>query len=101
MEGVIVITPAQLTDLIATTVKTELAKYIPAPQKTDIAPPPIEYLTAQQVRSKLKISRPTLKRWTDEGKIKGYRLGSRVRYKSNEIEGALQAMTITIIPQAA
>lgn len=44
------------------------------------------YLTRNEVASLLKISLPTLHEWTKEGLIVSYRIGSRVYYKSNEVE---------------
>jgi len=48
-----------------------------------------ELLTRQQVADRLKISLPTLNELTKNGKITGYRIGNRVRYKANEVQHAL------------
>lgn len=48
-----------------------------------------EFLTRKQTADLLGISLPTLSDWTFSGKLKGYRIGSRIRYKRHEIEAAL------------
>lgn len=49
----------------------------------------IEYLTRKQTATLLGVSLVTLSEWTKEGKVKGYRIGSRIRYKRHEIEQSL------------
>ena len=49
----------------------------------------IEYLTRKQTSTLLGVSLVTLSEWTKEGKVKGYRIGSRIRYKRHEIEQSL------------
>jgi excisionase family DNA binding protein len=49
-----------------------------------------EYLTRKQTAEKLDISLPTLDKYTIEGRINGYRIGTRIRYKKTEIEQALK-----------
>lgn len=51
-----------------------------------------EVLTRKQTAGILGISLVTLNGWTREGKIVGYRIGSRVRYKRHEVENALQTI---------
>lgn len=48
-----------------------------------------EYLTRKEVGKMLGVSLPTILDWTNTGKIIGYRIGSRVRYKQSEIEKSL------------
>ena len=48
-----------------------------------------ELLTRQQTAERLKISLPTLNELTKNGKITGYRIGNRVRYKAIEVQQAL------------
>ena len=52
----------------------------------------IEFLTRHDAKKLLGISFPTLHDWTISGRIKGYRIGTRVRYKRHEIETALKAI---------
>jgi len=49
-----------------------------------------EYITRQETAEILRISLPTLNEYTKQGILSGYRLGSRVRYKKQEVEGALK-----------
>lgn len=49
-----------------------------------------KYITRQETAEILRISLPTLNEYTKKGILSGYRLGSRVRYKSNEVENALK-----------
>jgi excisionase family DNA binding protein len=50
----------------------------------------IELKTRKVTAKKLGISLPTLNSYTKKGIITAYRIGSQIRYKSNEIEEALQ-----------
>lgn len=45
-----------------------------------------QYLTTREVCDRLKISRPTLHRWREEGIIKAYKVGGIVRFSDKEIE---------------
>lgn len=51
--------------------------------------PETEFVTRKQAAKKLGVSLPTLSDWTKTGKVKGYRIASRVRYKLNELEQSL------------
>lgn len=51
--------------------------------------PQTELITRKQAANLLSVSLPTVNDWTKTGKIKGYRIGSRIRYKRNEIENSL------------
>lgn len=50
---------------------------------------PESYLTRFDVAKIFGVSLPTLNEWTKTGKVQGYRISSRVRYKRSEIENAL------------
>ena len=58
-------------------------------QTAQTPPPQTEFITRKQTADLLRVSLPTINDWTKTGKIKGYRIGSRVRYKRNEIENSL------------
>jgi excisionase family DNA binding protein len=58
-------------------------------QKAQTPSPPTEFITRKQAANLLRVSLPTILDWTKTGKIKGYRIGSRIRYKRNEIENSL------------
>ena len=47
------------------------------------------YLTRNEVTELLKISLPTLWRWTKDNKLQSYFIGSRVLYKSDEVHNSL------------
>ncbi|PZP52441.1 MAG: DNA-binding protein [Pseudopedobacter saltans] len=49
-----------------------------------------KYLSRKETAVQLRVSLPTLTQYTKLGKIKGYRLGTRVLYKESELELALQ-----------
>ena len=47
------------------------------------------YLTRNEVTELLKISLPTLWRWTKQNKLQSYFIGSRVLYKLDEVHNSL------------
>ncbi len=52
--------------------------------------PPVKYLTRREVADQLHISLPTLHNWTKMGWLKSYRIGSRILFRSDELESSLQ-----------
>ena len=54
----------------------------------------VEFLNRKQAAALLGISIVTLSEWTLQGKIKGYRIGSRIRYKRHEIEQSLLTIKV-------
>jgi excisionase family DNA binding protein len=56
---------------------------------TKIDQPEIEYFSRREVCSLLKISLPTLHDWTKLGRVKSYKIGNRVLYKTVEIQEAV------------
>jgi excisionase family DNA binding protein len=75
----------ELKAVISDTVRSELSKHL---ENRD-APRPAELLTRKAAAKFLDISLPTLLEFTKTGKVKGYRIGTRVRYKQTELEQAL------------
>ena len=74
------ITPDELARLIATTVRAELDA------RTPTAVPPAEVLlTRKEAAQLLGITLPTLRQYTRRGHVTGYRIGTRVRYRRNEV----------------
>ncbi len=53
-------------------------------------------LTAKQACDFLKISIVTLRKWTAEGKVKGSRIGTRIRYRHSDLEKALKEINYNI-----
>lgn len=82
--------PAGITEILhrMESMETSLARLI-GNQKP---PQPDSYITRQEAANILHITLPTLLKWSMDEKIKGYRIGRRVLYKKNEIEGAVTAM---------
>lgn len=52
--------------------------------------PEEEFLTRNETARLLKISLPTLHDWTRTGKLKSYRISSRLRYRRSEVIEALE-----------
>ena len=48
-----------------------------------------EFWTRKQTAERLNITLPTLRTWTKSGRVRGYVIGGRVLYKSDEIGQAL------------
>lgn len=78
------ITISELKTLIADVLQNEVKQ----PETT--IQEDTEYITRQETAEILRISLPTLNEYTKKGILPGYRLGSRVRYKKNEVENALK-----------
>lgn len=53
------------------------------------------YLTRRETATLFRISLPTLNNYTKQGIIQGHRIGRRVLYKKNEVEGMLQEIIST------
>ena len=51
-----------------------------------------EYLTGKEVESILKISTQTRYEWGHRGILRPYKIGSRTRYKRDEVHNALIAL---------
>jgi excisionase family DNA binding protein len=51
--------------------------------------PPKELLTRKQVANLFHITLPTIHKYSLNGSVKAYRMGSRVLYKPEEVENAL------------
>ena len=52
--------------------------------------PTWEYLSRKEVCKILKISLPTLDRMVKESQVKSYRLGRKVRFRSDEVEQSVR-----------
>lgn len=90
MNEPIVLSPIPLPELlgeITKAVRSELDARTPT-----TAPPAEELLTTDQTAALLGITRPTLREYRRKGYVTGYRIGTRVRYKRNEVLNALQQM---------
>jgi len=76
----------ELKTVISDTVRLELSKHLSLGEKSSQQ---TELLTRKAAAKYLDISLPTLLDFTKTGKVKGYRIGTRVRYKKAELEQAL------------
>ena len=82
---IIQVTPEELKETIAETLKTQLEKLSKDLNIED----PNELLTRTETAKHLKINLATLWSWSKSGKIKSVGLGSRVYYRRSDIEKAL------------
>jgi excisionase family DNA binding protein len=74
-----------LTDKIANAVLEKLSQQ--EKPKQDLQ---TEFLTIKDTCKILGVTKPTLHIWTKSGKVTGYRISSRIRYKREEIENAVK-----------
>jgi excisionase family DNA binding protein len=81
------ITAEELQEVIRSVIKEELQVLQPKKNET-------HYLTRNEVVDLLKISLPTLHDYTKRGIVKGYRIGSRVLFKLDEIEQSIKSIEI-------
>lgn len=76
----------QLKTEISEAVLKEIVTYLQSscstPQQSDI-------LNRKEAAKLLGISLVTLNQWTKEGRVTGYRIASRIRYKRSELENSL------------
>lgn len=75
------------TSELETIIENVLNRVIKQPEP---APKESEFITRQKTAQFLGISLVTLNEYTKKGIVTGYRIGSRVRYKKQEIENSLQ-----------
>ena len=81
------ITVEELQELIRSTFKEELQVLMPKRGES-------RNLTRNEVAALLKISLPTLQRYTQIGVIKGFRIGTRILYKFEDIEQDMKSIEI-------
>jgi excisionase family DNA binding protein len=79
------ITAEELQELIRSVIKEELQILLPKRGES-------RNLTRNEVAAFLKISLPTLQRYTQLGVIKGFRIGTRILYKLEDIEESLKSI---------
>jgi excisionase family DNA binding protein len=66
-----------------------IAEVLQSVTKTILPKSENEYITRVETAQKLGLSLVTLNEYTKSGIIPAYRIGSRVRYKSKEVEASL------------
>lgn len=87
MNEPLILSPITLPELvgeITKAVRSELDARTPTP-----TPPAEELLTREQAAQLLGVTMPTLRDWTRRDIVPGYRVGSRIRYKRNEVLASL------------
>jgi excisionase family DNA binding protein len=85
----------QLQNVINDAVQTGLAQLKPSqPEQTNL-------LTRKQVCELLNITPPTLHLWTRNGTMAAYKIGTRVRYKHNEVLSTLNRIQQTKMGRVA
>lgn len=90
MENKIFLSSIDLHQLKTEITDAVLKEINPAIQTIQKPQPQLQLLTRKEASVLLGISLPTLLDWTKTGKITGYRISSRIRYKRSEIEESLQ-----------
>ncbi len=76
----------QLTTALA---EASFSKFAPLIQSVNKPQPETELLTRKEAAKLLGVSLVTIQDWTKTGKITGYRIASRIRYKRHELETSL------------
>lgn len=78
----------ELTEKICDRLKPEFQNFAP------LQPPQMEeLLTSKQTAKVLGVSLPTVHKWKTEGRLKFYRIATRVRFKRAEVLSALQTVS--------
>ena len=76
---------SEFKNLIRDAVLNAISEVTPQHQEKEST----ELLTRNETAKYLGVSLPTLNDWTKTGKVKGYRIGGRVRYKKVDVLNAL------------
>lgn len=87
MEGLILITPDQLREIISSELAKQLSQ-MPIQQKKDEAES--EYLTVKEVGKLLSVSRVTLNTWGKNGKLKPVSMGRNLRYRKSDVNNLMK-----------
>lgn len=79
----------ELETLIAKVISKQLEVHVATTRQNE-SKNTTTYLTREETMQKLRVSSPTLNKWTKDGTIQGKRIGSRIRYCIEDIEAALK-----------
>ncbi len=85
----IILSPVPMEELKTEISEAVLKQLSPIINSLTPKQPVTELLTRKEVAKLYGVSLPTILDWTKTGKIIGYRIASRVRYKRSEIEKSL------------
>jgi excisionase family DNA binding protein len=81
------LTPEELKTIVSEAVRSELSSLA---SKTGTHNTKLEFLSRKETASLLGVSLVTLNTWVKDGKINAHRIGSSVRFKSDEIVSSLK-----------
>lgn len=84
MQNLLLLTETDLRTLLSETFRKELEVLNQEPKHQENI-----LLTRVETAKKLGISLPTLISYTNQGRLQSYRIGSRIRYKKEEVENSL------------
>jgi len=84
----------EFEDKISQIIENKLKPLLPQSNEQDKNSNEI-YLTRKELANLLRITLPTLNNYTKQNIIQGHRIGRRVLYKKNEVEGMLQVINST------
>jgi hypothetical protein len=84
MNNLILISETDLRAVLTETIKTELANFKPTDPINEN-----QLITRMETSKILGISLPTLAVYSQKGLIQEYRLGTRIRYKKDEVINSL------------
>jgi excisionase family DNA binding protein len=85
--GQILVSGITVNELLSQVEQIFDAKFSIFPKEENNQP---HYLSRKEVAKLLKITLPTLHDWTKLGRLKAYKIGSRVLYKPSEVQEALE-----------
>jgi len=80
------LTPSDLKTLIEKAVEEKVSDLLSSLISSNIKKQQAGYITRSEVCSLLRITLTTLHQWTKDGRLHSYKIGSRVLYKSSEVE---------------
>lgn len=85
----VLLSPLNMEDLKAELSSAIVDQLTPILSQVNKPSPKIELLTRKEAAKLLGVSLPTLLDWTKTGKVQGYRIATRIRYKRTELENSL------------
>lgn len=89
-----ILSPLPMEELKTEISEAVLKQLSPLINSLTPAKPETELLTRKEVAKIYGVSLPTVLEWTKTGKLTGYRISSRVRYKRSEVEKSLSKIKI-------
>ena len=75
---------AEFKEIVTNCIREQLENHKPELPKDDTL------ITTNDAVNILGVSKPTLHKWKTEGRIKFYRIGTRIRFKKSELLAALE-----------